>query len=87
MDYDPITLAQKGVIIEEARTNFFNNSNLWIGFSLRSIVTMTNDFSIFASGQVAKITDSGAGTPVVNHELYIEKWCTHFHLLCKKRHK
>jgi len=64
-DHGSVTLAPKGLLLEEPRTNLFNNSNLWVCFTLRITVTMTSDFSIFASGQVAKITGTGAGSPVI----------------------
>ena len=65
-DHDPVTLAPKGLLIEEERTNLFNNSNLLVGYTLRCTVTMTSDFSIFASDQVAKVTGTGTGTLVIN---------------------
>jgi len=84
MDYDPITLAQKGLLVEEARTNLFNNSNLWVGFNLRSTITMTSDFSIFASGQVAKITGSGVGTPVITRNFTLRSGARTFSCFVRK---
>jgi hypothetical protein len=50
MDYDPITLAQKGLLIEEARTNILTKSNeLTAWTKARSIVTVSTGFPIFAN--------------------------------------
>jgi len=84
MDYDPIPLTQKGLLSEEERTNLFNNFNFWVGFTLRSVVTTTSDFSIFASGQVAKITGSGAGTPVISSNITLRSGARTFNCFVRR---
>ena len=51
MDYNPITLAKKGLLIEEARTNLISRSSdptcLWS--KARSTITVSTNFPIFAN--------------------------------------
>ena len=61
VDHDPSTLAQKGLLIEEGRTNILIRSDeINIGWSkARSIVTDSTDFPIFANEGVTLLTGDG----------------------------
>ena len=54
IDYDPITLQQKGLLIEEERTNvmtFSNNFSVWNRIGT-TVTPSSTDFPIFANGNV-----------------------------------
>ena len=64
MDYDPITLAQKGLLIEETRTNIIIRSNelgsaAWA--KNRVTVTSSTDIPIFTNDNVWLITSESTG--------------------------
>ena len=61
VDHDPVTLSQKGLLIEEARTNILIRSNeINNGWSkARSTVTDSADFPIFANEGVVLLTCDG----------------------------
>jgi hypothetical protein len=57
MDYDPITLQQKGLLIEEKRTNFLPISNGFPAWTMTGVtVSAPTDFPLFASEGVWLIT-------------------------------
>jgi len=59
-EYDPVTLAPKGLLLEEARTNAITRSNDFTLWSRnRTTVTNTTAFPIFASGGVFLFTGDG----------------------------
>jgi hypothetical protein len=61
MNYDPIALAQKGLLIEEEQTNILIRSNeITNGWSrVRSTVTDSTDFPIFANERGFLLTSDG----------------------------
>jgi hypothetical protein len=60
VDHDPITLAQKGLLIEEPRTNILTRStDLTAWTKARSTITVSTDFPIFANDGVFLLTGDG----------------------------
>jgi hypothetical protein len=62
LDHDPGTLAQKGLLLEESRTNILTQSNtltnaMWE--KARATITNSTDFPIFSSGGVVLLTADG----------------------------
>ncbi len=80
LDHDPVTLAQKGLLIEEAKTNSVRESNelknaAWSKF--RTTATSSSDFPIFASEHVFLLTGNGAsGTKAASCNF--TQFTTHF---------
>jgi hypothetical protein len=61
MDHDPVTLAQKGLLVEEARTNLITRSNaLTLWTNPNSNVTESSDYPVFTSGSVFRVSGVGA---------------------------
>jgi hypothetical protein len=59
-DHDSITLAPKGLLLEEARTNIITRSNYPIVWTkARSTITNSTDFPIFANDGFYLLTDDG----------------------------
>ena len=63
MDYDPITLQKKGLLIEETRRNLLTRSNSFPPWTPTGvIVSASTKFHIFASEVVRLVTANGTST-------------------------
>lgn len=72
-DYDPVTLAPKGLLIEEARTNSIRNSTM-VGAVTGSPGTLPTNWNVTGAG-TGTLTRTIVGSGVVNGMTYVDiRW-------------